>query len=146
MAEGELEFETLYAEQMPRYIPQQDRRDRHRAQVQPSDLCARGCDAREVAIRHELVPDEAEQLYGPAREHRRSRGCGPTEGGEAGEVGGVQVEYLVAVCEAEVLDGGRGGQEPFNRRCGGGMGLWGVCASSNTAQRKETEEGKMTLV
>lgn len=116
VTEGKLHLEALDAEQMPGDVPEKEGRDGHRAQVEPANAHARARDELEVALRDELVADEAEQLHRPPGEHRRSGGSAAPERAQQREVRRLEAQHLVAVGEAQVLYRRCRGEEPLDGR------------------------------
>ena len=145
VAERELHLEGLDAEQMPGDVPQEEGRDGHGAQVEPADAHARPRDALQVALRDELVPDEAQQLHGSPGQHRRGRRRAAAERAQVRHVRRREREHLVAVGEAQVLDRRRRGQEPLDRGRRVWVRLCGQISPADAAQRKESQRGEAAV-
>lgn len=104
MSQRELDLEVLDTEQMPGDVPEEERCDRHRAEVETPDADARARNELQIALGDELVAYEAEDLDRSAREDGSSGGSGAPKGRQRGEIARLEMEWLVAVSQAEVLN------------------------------------------
>ncbi len=144
----ELDLHDLDRGEVPRDVAEEDRGDAHHAEVEPADGHAPARDPLQVALRDELVPDEAQEGHRPPWEHARRRDRAPPEVVQRGERVRGQLERLVAVEQTQVRDRGRTREE--GRYCDagarGGVKLRGEGAPSQPAECEAAQGGEMASV